>query len=44
LTIQWEAARKVSIARIDNDMHVVSIANIVIIIIGIIIPFHREAG
>jgi hypothetical protein len=30
--------------RIDNDMHTVSIANIIIIIIGIIIPFHRGAG
>ncbi len=30
--------------RIDNDMHALTIANIIIIIIGVIIPFHREAG
>ena len=32
------------ILRINNDMHRASIANIIIIIIGIIIPFHRRAG
>jgi hypothetical protein len=26
------------------DMHAIDIANIIIIIIGIIIPFHRGAG
>jgi len=44
LTIQWEAVKKITNVRIDNCMDAFSIANIVIIIIGIIVPFHRRAG
>jgi hypothetical protein len=44
LTILQEAVRKVVNVRIDIYMDAFSIANIVIIIIGIIIPFHKGAG
>ena len=43
MTIPRPAAKKVKV-RIYNAMGTFSIANIIIIIIGIIIPFHRGAG
>ena len=44
MTILWEAVKKITKVRNDNYMDAFNIANIVIIIIGIIIPFHRGAG
>jgi hypothetical protein len=44
LTILQEAVTKTVNVRIDIYMDAFSIANIVIIIIGIIVPFHRGAG